>query len=254
MSHFAVTVIGNNVQEQLAPYQENNMGDCPQEYLEFFEGSEEDGYDFDELEGKYGYWENPNAKWDYYQVGSRWSGFLKIKPEFTRFYESDKVDSALKEHIDFEGMMDEAGEHARKEYKQVAEYLQKYGEGHKKWDDYYLTKVEDENDSMTISQAREEYHTQPSVKNKREIGEQGIWINIDDYVGITEEQYVDNARKQSVRTFAILKEGKWAERGKMGWWACVTNEKDKETWESIYHNILNSTEDHERITIVDCHI
>ena len=35
MSHFTVMVIGDNPEEQLAPYQENNMGDCPQEYLEF---------------------------------------------------------------------------------------------------------------------------------------------------------------------------------------------------------------------------
>jgi len=35
MSHFTVCIIGDNPEEQLAPFQENNMGDCPQEYLEF---------------------------------------------------------------------------------------------------------------------------------------------------------------------------------------------------------------------------
>ncbi len=37
MSHFTVTVIGSNAEEQLAKFQENNMGDCPKEYLEFFD-------------------------------------------------------------------------------------------------------------------------------------------------------------------------------------------------------------------------
>ena len=33
--HFLMTVIGDNIEEQLAPFQENNMGDCPEEYMEF---------------------------------------------------------------------------------------------------------------------------------------------------------------------------------------------------------------------------
>ena len=41
MSHFTVMVIGNNVVDQLAPFQENNMGDCPVEYLEFEDYTEE---------------------------------------------------------------------------------------------------------------------------------------------------------------------------------------------------------------------
>jgi hypothetical protein len=41
MSHFAVLVIGDDVAQQLAPYQENNMGDCPLEYMEFEDVEEE---------------------------------------------------------------------------------------------------------------------------------------------------------------------------------------------------------------------
>ena len=35
MSHFTVLVIGKNPEQQLAPYQENNMRDCPSEFLAF---------------------------------------------------------------------------------------------------------------------------------------------------------------------------------------------------------------------------
>jgi len=35
MSHFTVLVVGSNPEEQLAPYQENNMDDCPRDYMEF---------------------------------------------------------------------------------------------------------------------------------------------------------------------------------------------------------------------------
>lgn len=41
MSHFAVLVIGDDIEKQLAPYQENNMGDCPKEYLVFNDTEDE---------------------------------------------------------------------------------------------------------------------------------------------------------------------------------------------------------------------
>lgn len=41
----------------------------------------EDGYDFDEEKQEYGYWENPNVKWDWWQFGGRYGDKLgkKIK-------------------------------------------------------------------------------------------------------------------------------------------------------------------------------
>src|ERR1039458_4522924 len=121
MSHFTVLVKVNKdklaehddvkkvIDAMLAPYQENNMGDCPREYMEFKDKSEElevefkeevsknyseqypettgkkyseimtfeefaeyNGYRRDEEKDKYGYWDNPNKKWDWYQVGGRW--------------------------------------------------------------------------------------------------------------------------------------------------------------------------------------
>ena len=39
--HYTVLVIGDDVVEQMAPFQENNMGDAPSEYLEFEDETEE---------------------------------------------------------------------------------------------------------------------------------------------------------------------------------------------------------------------
>ena len=33
----------------------------------------------DPLYNRYGYWQNPNAKWDWYLIGGRWSAFFKLK-------------------------------------------------------------------------------------------------------------------------------------------------------------------------------
>ena len=81
MSHFSVAVItttglDEDVDKLLAPFQENNMGDCPKQYLEF---NEDQDCEIDEETGKRGYWENPNAKWDWYTVGGRCPGMLKLK-------------------------------------------------------------------------------------------------------------------------------------------------------------------------------
>src|SRR5579859_6601454 len=77
MSHFTVLVIGDNPEEQLAPFQENNMGDCPKEYMVFHE--DDDCNSVDPETGKKGYWENPNRKWDWYSLGGRWAGFFLLK-------------------------------------------------------------------------------------------------------------------------------------------------------------------------------
>lgn len=34
--HFSIIVTGDNYEEQLEPFQENSMEDCPKEYLKFY--------------------------------------------------------------------------------------------------------------------------------------------------------------------------------------------------------------------------
>lgn len=48
--HFSIIVAGDNYEEQLAPFQENNMGDCPNEYLEFYVDGEWIDADWDKNE------------------------------------------------------------------------------------------------------------------------------------------------------------------------------------------------------------
>ena len=49
--------------------------------------------------------------------------------------------------------------------------------------------------------------------------------------------------------------GRWHEKGEMGWWAVVSNEKKKDNWETEFKNALNDLmSDDLRVTLVDCHI
>lgn len=56
----------------------------------------------------------------------------------------------------------------------------------------------------------------------------------------------------SLISFAVNDNGKWSERGEMGWWGVVSNEND--SWEKEYQKFLNSLKPDQYLTVVDCHI
>lgn len=104
MSHFNVAVFSyspEEVEELLAPYNEQTEDE---EYLEFekacesvediraeYELSKQDGEGFDtfvyrwygyvynEELGAYGFYRNPNAKWDWWEIGRNWHNSLRLK-------------------------------------------------------------------------------------------------------------------------------------------------------------------------------
>ena len=149
---------------------------------------------------------NPNKKWDWYQVGGRWTGYFKLKPkaitaagaECTNYQEptlgrpgiqtmnadyepptSDRADSVQKRFIDFEGMRNEAGDEAAKNYdlfKRVTNNAPMIS-----WDD--ILKEYTEGDKTDIDSARKEYHNQPGIIAIRANEETKFWFEvIDDYI------------------------------------------------------------------------
>ena len=290
MSHFTVLVIGEDWEKQLAKFQENNMEDCPEEYLKFFEPEENyleeyetgnsegvlfkekyetfddfmkdwTGYSKDPKSGEYGYWENPNAQWDWYSVGGRWTGFFKLKSEAFESKEYNIgvsgvsgnlpkegwADQTYKKNIDFEGMRKDAKIEAGEYYNKIArvcggkipklEYI---------WEE--VLKMKD----MSIEEKRELYHKQKSVLEFRKaIKDVDMWADLADFQ-ISREKYMQNAKDGAILTFAVLMNEEWYERGEMGWWAIVVNEKDN--WKEEYSKLLGSINDNELLTVVDCHI
>ena len=240
MSHFSVAVISEkqeDIEKLLAPYQENNMDDCPKEFLEFinveedyiddfknlseeelkeyptFEKYMEDyhGYEKDDQTNKYGYWENPNRKWDWWQVGGRYSNLITRK-------DGHKVDSAKIKDIDFSPN--------KKEYDYAIRFWEINVEGQE------LKDNEDKLDCFSLY--KPEYY-------------------IERYE--TKERYAESMSK--FRTWALITpDGKWYEQGKMGWFAMsdATKESIKE-FEDLLNSIIKfqANEDY-YMTIVDCHI
>ena len=331
MSHFTVLVIGDNHEAALAPFQENNMGDCPAEYMAFndmedeyreeyekesrrmielADGSRESPYDKrfknpahnifrsnretpewiypaghrevevphrecyttieefakdwhgaerDEDKGRFGYWENPNAKWDWYQVGGRWSGLLKLKPG-TRGLTGeaglmgshhakgdDRADQARKRDIDFDGMRAEAEAKAREKWSHCRSIV-----GAFLWESWeHVREVRCKGD---IEAARTFYNAQPSVVKLKQADRDRYGWDLDDKLAWSLDNYIQQARDCAGVTFAVLHEGKWHERGEMGWWACVSNEKPEGQWEREFAKLLDGLPDDALLTVVDCHI
>jgi hypothetical protein len=291
MSHFVVLVIGDNVEEQLAPFQENNMGDCPEEFLKFHDMEEEypdskyleaystmsdedkstystyelwmekwHGYKKDETHGKYGYYENPNAKWDWYQIGGRWSGYFKIKPgakgaklgsrSLLAKGPDDRVgaDVVRKGDIDFDAMVNEAADHAGKEYDEYLEAV-KGTAPNKPWSDF-VPRMKSAQSKEEMDTIRNEYHNQERLQAIRNAK---LWLDADDFL-VSRDEYVGKAMKASCVPYAIIKDGNWHARGEMGWWGISKNEVDGNQWMDKAYELLTGLDDDTMITVVDCHI
>lgn len=179
-----------------------------------------------EENGKYGYFYNPDAKWDWYSIGGRWNGMLRLKDGATGEkgedgvfggYDDDGFSSAKVGDIDF-SMNEELYEEAKRWWEVVME-------------DAPLRDDEDASDFQTFY--RKEY-LQERYGDK--------------------ETYAKSTA--SFSTWAILTpNGEWHETGTMGWFGMsdASTERQK-TWEEQYMDFINAANPEDIFTLVDCHI
>jgi hypothetical protein len=185
MSHFTVVVIGDDIESQLAPYEETEVAPYMcimdedeirgmKEYYDKTTG----GISLEELAEKMLDWNNtkghydngklyyfstynPESQWDWYEVGGRWRGyFLGL--------DGHVYDEMCKGEVDFEGML--------------------------KSEDF------------------------------------------------------------SPIPYAIVYDGKWLSKGKMGWFGASRDTVSEEDWERKVMAIYESLPDATMMTMVDCHI
>jgi hypothetical protein len=235
MSHFSVSVLISNdeydprnesvedvVKRKLAPYQENNMRDCPEEYLEFSIETEEvkdsyEKYDFDgDLEefakeyfgyvmnddGEFGYWHNPNAKWDYWAIGGRWDGVLEVT------HLDHPVNSARVKDIQWDEMKEKVRESRGETYDKAFE------------------------DMPDKAETREFIYGVRKGESKEEYVERGL----------------------EFETFACVdKDGDWYEKGEMGWFGAYDDENADKWDDKFFEEFIEPLDDNDLLVIVDCH-
>ncbi len=211
MSHFTCLVIGDNPDEQLEPFSErikvpryktSDLSELDKNrFVNYYNTNqpkeETEGLDFEQLYQKFGKdWNNKewikdengdwietstynhHSKWDWYELGGRWAGSIKLKPEveeYTKPNFSWGWDEEPKQQILSEKLCDQA----------------------------YKSEI---------------------------------------------------ANLNELKPFAVLKDGQWYERGEMGWFAIVSNEKSEEQWDNEIEKLLNDLSDDTLISMYDCHI
>ncbi len=177
---------------------------------------------------------NPNAKWDWYVLGGRWGDFFKLK-------EGGRSSSARKCDIDFAGMQKESEDAYVARWRKVHECLA--GREIPKWNSF-----KDQFDD--IDKARDAWWSQKIIQD---FGKLNIWDDIEEY-DCTEEEYRLRGNLSAIPTFAVVLDGKWYERGEMGWWAAVKDEKEIEDWSKEFNDLVASLPDETLLSVYDCHI
>lgn len=179
------------------------------------------------------------AKWDWYELGGRWKGLFILKP--TGLGTVLKDHAARKGQIDFERMRNEAALDAYAEWDKVQIITQ--GET---WEPWLAVIARFGND---FDGARQYYHAQPPVMALQA----ARYFNMDHLLR-DREGFADDARLAAGVTFAVIKDGVWYERGQMGWFGCVSHEKDKGEWYMQFCELLSDVPDDTLLSVYDCHI
>ena len=289
MSHFVVGVLidrlsSDAIERAMAPYQENNMLDCPKEYLEFFdmedemreeyetetvtqvktpEGAlvfrhssdipreeqelveipftvkyptfEEFAKDYhghagpDEETGRYGYWENPQAKWDWYEVGGRWTNMLLVKDTLP--------DDVWVRGGHYGQPVDESAP-----------------EGYMWVDGAKIKDIEFEVMSNLIIERRKENWGE--IKKLLADGNTTeAFFKYGVKEGTTRDEYI-NAPDFTLFAFLNGITGDWYETGRMGWWGTNSaTEEEEENWEKSFRDrFIDHADPEHYLVIVDCHI
>lgn len=204
---------------------------------------------------------NPRKKWDWYTVGGRWRGFFQLKPGTTgtlgepgTFERLDgaysdyvqRADTARKGDIDFATMRAQAADKAAQEWDKVHAVIDQHPPI-TPWETIRTHYQE----HAQIQAARDAYHGQAGLVALR--ASNAFMWDVDEYL-VPRDTYVDAAAAGAATTFAIVKDGAWYERGEMGWWGIVSDEKDRAEWGQRAQTLLNDLPDDTLLTVVDCHI
>lgn len=170
--------------------------------------------------GNYGNKTNPNARWDWWVIGGRWSNTLLRKDGF-------RADTASTSDVDWGAMAGRAATQS--------------GE---RWDAWKEVKAL-EADGATKEDVRKALDDADFTLTRND--------EVADLDSLTREAYVEKYGQASAITFAFIDlEGNWHERGKMGWWGCFSEREDG--YDAEFWAFVRSLSDEQRVYIVDCHI
>lgn len=234
------------------------------------------GLIFDE-QGNVGRLTNPNAKWDWWLVGGRWTGKLILKepapdgaysgkPGLMTSANTDprRADSAYVKDVDWNAIHAERIGRVMGKYDTYHQCLDEVLEvggaspSHKEkaakaWNDdggrgEICRKAFDTIDDYALSLAVDDlayergHHWFDTFQESADIHYK------------SREEYAAMFGKEAVTYAFIDTGGNWNQRGEMGWWGMDDKEKGTPDYDAVFWKFVESLEPEQRIYIVDCHI
>jgi hypothetical protein len=304
MSHFTVAIrvpaavelteLSDRIDQMLIPYKEKDCGDeDPEElkqYLKFDDCTEEvlkgwaekegeanyetveeyakDYHGYVSHEGKFGRWHNPNQKWDWFQVGGRWSGMLpvKISAQTSAFHgerswmnRNDPVDPGTAdgcriEDIDFDAV--------------ATETRQKMSDFWREWtaatagDEVVLNDFHGPRSTalaiglLACKDATELTGAEWKTSKWSRQNTPGV-DRFDVFKQVSEEEFFRDYEKHfvSIKAYARLDQDGWKEPGEMGWFGVsYATPESREAYRKDFLGWLRAGDQRDWVVIVDCHI
>ena len=292
MSHFTVLVISKTIEDVstlLAPYHEFECTGHDDQYIQNLDITEEivssyedhkDEYDSilkyaKEYYGyklvkfgkkpdltekhKYGYIElnedgslktvirrtNPNAQWDWYEIGGRWGGMLQ----------PGGVNQILRKDLDLVAMLAEARKGKEEAWKEAVTHFSSKQDGEflvarKRYKELLEELRSQQEKGVALHEMIDRHPEASDLRSAVGSCEFRYGIDLD-----TESLEAHVATAIPFSTYAVITEdGKWYEKGKMGWWGMSSNEKDENVWLAEFNKMLNEIPEDRWLTVVDCHI
>lgn len=163
---------------------------------------------------------NPNSKWDWYSIGGRWPGQLRLKS-------GQAVDSARAGLVDWDAMFSPDPKAAAKNAEFWDEYvLGNIPEGVEDADKYLYAK-------FGFVLYRPEYYLEFYGTKEDYVRRMGLWS-----------------------TYAVLDDKGWHEPGAMGWFGrSAATAESKKDWEDNFRSrFIDTLDPEDRVVVIDCHI
>lgn len=221
------------------------------------------GYDKNE-DGRYGSRSNPNAKWDWYTVGGRWSGFYPLKPSAQRRLgergafgnEPDSGgDIVGLADLDFDAIATQTRERAAKFFDEYQRMIS--GEKIRSFDGprdtaMKLGLVRVEQKTVTAG-AGEVVLSWSEYVNPND--ERRVWTDV--CTVMSKEEFLKQYTEcfNPISTYAFLDDSGWSSPGKMGWFGMSSDEApDVLAYHKTFLERIKSTGPNDLLVCVDCHI
>jgi len=204
------------------------------------------GYNYEEEYEAYGYFNNPKAFWDWYQIGGRWPFMFLVKEDCTYIIEGER--SWATEGYDQPGP---------EGYKWVAGARKKDIE----WD--LMKTLATEPATKRFAELEERFRNGPTEEDHPllAVTEEGImsWGDLIYKKDETLEQYLERQAlgpdcKYPTSTYGYIDDGEYYSHGDMGWWGISSNEKPEDQWRKMLQDFIGRLPEDEFLVSVDCHI